>query len=111
MLRHLTSDYCDGWEVEITRHKNGDDLIKKGLLRKEDYEEARNTVVEKHKPVCIRQDSMFLVDDVRGLGGFIQLLKTLYEPDEEEIEEQEEMHEWAYWMGWSTRKVSNRMLL
>ena len=104
-------DYGDGWEVEITRQKNGDDLIEKGLLSKEEYKDACSTVIEKHKPVCIRQDGMFLVDDIGGLGGFIRLLKTLYEPDEEEIDEQEKMREWAYWMGWSTRKVSNRMLL
>ena len=102
-------DYGDNWIVEITRLKNCDDLTGKNLLASEEFEEARNTVIEKHKPVCIHQDGMFLVDDVGGFGGFIELLETLFEPDDSD--EQESMRVWAYSMGWSTRKVGNKMLL
>jgi predicted transcriptional regulator len=102
-------DYGDSWIVEITRLENCNDLIENNLLTIEEYGEAQKSVVEKYKPVCIHQDGMFVVDDVGGLGGFIDLLRTLYEPDD--IEEKREMQSWAQYMGWSARKVSNQALL
>jgi hypothetical protein len=102
-------DYGDDWTVEITRMKNCNDLLDFTKLTREEYEEARNTVIEKHKPVCIHQDGMFLLDDVGGFGGFINMLKTLFEPEDDD--EKNEMLGWAYSMGWSTRKTGNKTLL
>jgi predicted transcriptional regulator len=102
-------DYGDGWVVEITLQENCDDLLKSGLLSDGELLEARNTVIEKHRPVCIRQDGMFLVDDVGGPSGFVRMLQILY--GIADIEEKRSMQEWAYFMGWSTRKVSNKAML
>ena len=102
-------DFGDGWVVEITRAKNCNDLLDNNLLTKEEYEDARNTVIEKYRPVCLRQDGMFLVDDVGGIRGFIDMLQTLFESDD--AKEKEEMRVWAFAIGWSTRKTGNRTLL
>jgi hypothetical protein len=102
-------DYGDGWIVEITRLRNCDDLIEAGHITKEELSVAQSTVIEKYKPVCIHQDGMFVLDDVGGLGGFIDMLRTLYEPDNQE--ERKSMRIWSSGLGWSSRKVSNQQML
>jgi len=103
------NDYGDNWIVEITRQKNCDDLLDNGQLTHEELAIAINTVAEKHRPVCIHQDGMFVVDDVGGLDGFIDLLRTIYEPAD--LVEKEEMQTWAHGMGWSTRRTGNKEML
>jgi len=102
-------DYGDGWVVDITRLENCDDLLEKNLITKDELTDAQNTVIDKYRPVCIHQDGMFVLDDVGGFGGFINLLKTLYESDD--VEEKRQMREWTYSQGWSTRRVGNKSLL
>jgi len=108
-------DYGDGWSIEITRVNNCDDLVSKGLITDEELAEARNTVIEKYKPVCIHQDGMFLLDDVGGMGGFIHMLEILNSPDDpdetDETETKGYTRRWAQGMGWSTRKIANKQML
>jgi hypothetical protein len=52
---------------------------------------------------------MFVLDDVGGLGGFIDMLRTLYEPANQE--ERKSMRIWSSGLGWSSRKVSNQQML
>ena len=101
-------DYGDGWIVEITRVEGYDDLHEKAALSIDEYIEARNTVIEKHKPVCLHQDGMFVLDDVGGLRGFIEMLKTLFEPCDQDTKD---LRAWAGSMGWNTRKIGNKALL
>lgn len=65
--------------------------------------------MSKHTPVCIHKDGVFVLDDVGGLGGFADFLGNIYESDSKE--EQAEYRAWAQSLGWSTRKVSNKMTL
>lgn len=102
-------DYGDNWIIEMTRLENHDDLLDKKLITKEELADAQNRVIEKYKPVCIHQDGMFVLDDVGGFGGFIDMLRTLYEPDDQD--KKEEMRIWASSIGWNTRKVSNKEML
>ena len=111
-------DYGDGWSVDITRMNDCDDLIENGFLTNSELDEALDSVIEKHKPVCIHQDGMFVMDDVGGFGGFIRLLQIINKPDGiddsdeiDETESKEYTKRWAYSMGWSTRKVSNKQML
>ncbi len=102
-------DFGDNWIVTITKKKDCGDLLAGGVLSKEELVEANETVIEKHKPVCIHKDGVFVVDDVGGLGGFADFLGTIYESDDRE--EQSESRSWAQSLGWSTRKISNKMIL
>lgn len=95
--------------MEITRIRDCTDLLKEGYITDEALTDAKNTVINKHKPVCIHQDGIFVVDDVGGFHGFIEMLRTLYESDD--LEEKESMRTWASGMGWSTRKVGNKEML
>ena len=56
------------------------------------------TVAFKRRPVCLALDGMSLMDDVGGIHGYIDFLKTIHGKDEDE---KEEMKEWAKWMGWT----------
>ena len=111
-------DYGDGWIVEITRIEGCSDLIENGMLTEEELAEAQSTVIAKYKPVCIHQDGMRLVDDVGGFGGFVDMLRILYESDERDgtrdphdPDSKEYTRAWAHGMGWSARKVSNKEML
>jgi len=111
-------DYGDGWVVEITRVKDCDDLIESGALTAEELAEARSTVIEKYRPVCIHQDGMCLVDDVGGFGSFIDMLRIINESDDRDepldpydTDSKEYTLAWAHGMGWSTRRVSNKQML
>jgi len=106
---YYSYDYGDGWVVEITRLKNCDDLLENNLITNEELIKAQNTVFEKYKPVCLHQNGIFLLDDVGGFGGFIDMLRILYEPDD--MDEKESMRVWASGMGWNARKVANEQML
>ncbi len=102
-------DFGDNWIVTITKHNDCKDLIKQNIIGEEELEEAKDTVMTKHKPVCIDKDGISVFDDVGGLGGFAEFLGTMCE--EEDKEERANIRAWAQSLGWSGRKVSNRMML
>ena len=39
-------------------------------------------VISDYRPVCIRKDGIELVDDVGGIYGFCDMLRTIYETDD-----------------------------
>ena len=102
-------DYGDGWVVEITRRKSCDDLLQRNLLSKDELDKAYNKVYEDYQPVCIHQDGIFVLDDVGGMGGYVRMLRTLYES--KNADEKKEVRQWASGLGWSARRVSNDLLL
>ena len=56
-------DYGDGWKLSITRP--ADVKFSDRVFRE---------VVESHCPVCIAKDGRMLLDDVGGLGGYIDFI-------------------------------------
>lgn len=81
------------------------------LLVSDEYElkDAEDIVISKHKPICINKVGVSVFDDAGGLSGFTDLLGTIYE--EEDKEEMSNARAWAKSLGWSDRKVSNKMML
>lgn len=67
-----------------------------------DYAELLRNVASKKAPVCVYSDGLALLDDVGGIGGFAEMLKTLHGDDPEEAES---MREWASGQGWFGRAV------
>jgi hypothetical protein len=102
-------DYGDNWEVMITRPRDCADLLEAGHVTADEMAKAEATVTSKHKPVCLYRDGLFVMDDVGGLSGFVDFLRTIHE--EKDADERKSMREWAAGMGWSTRKVSNELVL
>lgn len=119
-------DYGDGWEVKITctnawfdrstyaRDEEGNMLRNKNgfIQEKSLYEDAFGneingeflekikTIKKKEKPVCTAWDGINLVDDVGGIGGFCDFLRTINgdDPDEKQY-----YKEWAKSLGWTGR--------
>ena len=58
------------------------------------------TVFYKRRPQCIALDGMNLMDDVGGIHGYIEFLRTIHGDDPDE---KEESKEWARFMGWTGR--------
>ena len=66
------------------------------------------TVNYKRRPVCLSLDGLSLMDDVGGIHGYVDLLRTIHGNDPEE---KEDMREWAKWMGWTGRMNKPEILL
>ena len=112
---HSTYGYSDD------RHQGIEDccdLIENRIITEEELAEAKSTVIGEYRPVCIHHDGIRLVDDVGGFGGFVDMLRILYEPDERDEprnpydpDTKENTSAWAHGMGWSARKISNKQML
>src|SRR5699024_5981883 len=96
-------DYGDDWIVDITKHKNCDDLIIQNLINDQELEEAKQTVLDKHQPVCLHAQGLSVFDDVGGLSGFANFLGEIYEGTNKA--EASDARSWAKNLGWSARKV------
>ncbi len=66
------------------------------------------TVNYKKKPICLELDGMPLMDDVGGIHGYVDFLRTIHGEDPDE---KEDMKEWAKWMGWTGRMPKPESLL
>lgn len=102
-------DYGDGWEITITRYAHCDDLILDRKVTRDEVREAVIRVLETHRPVCLHQEGLSVMDDVGGLGGFARFLSELYEG--EDRKERTELRQWAKSMGWNPAKKSIKDLL
>lgn len=106
-------DTGDGWEVSVSieneyhldEHKQWKDSD--GLDATDLFDDLM-TVVMKYRPVCIAKDGIEVLDDVGGIGGFCEMLETIYECDMEDqdaVDQRYEMIEWAHYMGWSGKMI------
>ena len=73
-----------------------------------DLAETLRSVSDKKTPVCIYSDGLALLDDVGGIGGFVEMLKTLHGNDQEEAAS---MREWANGQGWFGKSVKVENML
>ena len=102
-------DFGDDWIITITKEEDFKELLQKGFISKEELLEAEETVITKHKPVCIHKDGAFVLDDVGGLHGFVRFLEDINEGEDKE--ERRNYKAWAESLGWSKRKISNKSIL
>ncbi|MGB4661013.1 MAG: hypothetical protein WBI07_17715 [Mobilitalea sp.] len=102
-------DFGDDWTITVTKREGYDDLLKKGVISEKELKEAEAEVLAKHKPVCIFIEGGMVMDDVGGLSGFADFLGKIYENVDDE--ESNEYLAWAQSLGWSERKISNKMIL
>lgn len=58
------------------------------------------TVHYERKPICINVDGLSVMDDVGGIHGYVNFLKTIHGKNEDK---KEELKDWAKWMGWTGR--------
>ena len=65
-------------------------------------------VLETGKPECVAADGLNLVEDVGGIGGYLDFLETLKRGTSEE---KEEMRTWAKSLGWTGRKKKPENML
>ncbi|MDD3339256.1 MAG: hypothetical protein PHS82_10420, partial [Lachnospiraceae bacterium] len=116
-------DFGDGWCVRITS-SDVDDLIESERITREELSEAVAKLHETYRPVCIAQDGRMVLDDVGGIGGYVQFLRGINQKghkedrDEDDWSEEYGMYadkegslEWAKSLGWSKRRISNKNML
>lgn len=112
-------DYGDGWEVLIrceNAYKRDETGLWKDINGKKPDVLTDNLeeTVAKYRPICIQKDGIELVDNVGGIGGFCEMLRTICECDrnsKEKLEERENVLEWAHMMGWTGRNISPKQTL
>lgn len=63
------------------------------------------------RPLCIMADGLNVVDDIGGIGGYIDFLTTINSKDPDDQEEKESLKEWSRSMGWTGRKTKPENIL
>jgi hypothetical protein len=100
-------DFCDGWEIRITCRE----MYYKSALEEvaPELAEKIHTVMRTGRPLCIAMDgSRQLVQDVGGIQGYCNFLRTVNGMD---AKAKREMKEWASGLSWTGRKASPEKLL
>ncbi|OJF94710.1 hypothetical protein AX762_07410 [Alkalibacterium sp. 20] len=93
----------------MTKKADYADLLTDYSVTPKELEEASETVMAKHKPVCLARDGLSVMDDVGGLSGFANFLRAIYEGEDKE--EAADYRSWAKSMGWKQTKVMPRKVL
>ena len=98
-------DYGDGWEIGISlcgvydNDDTGDEKLSAQVKQ----------VMETGRPLCIAMDgNLPLVQDVGGIHGYCDFLKTI---NGEDTDAKKEMLVWARGLGWTGRKQTAERLL
>lgn len=71
------------------------------------WEQLQYVYIQK-KPLCVMTDGLDVMDDVGGIYGYIEFLKTINGKD---LEEKVDMLTWAKGMGWTGRKKKPENIL
>ena len=113
-------DFGDGWCIKITASENCPDLVESGRVTQLELDRANVKCRETYRPVLIAKDGEMLMDDVGGLNGYAEFLRTI-NPDMDSLtgaderadakQQKKEMLEWAKGMGWKKEKISDFNLL
>lgn len=96
-------DYGDDWKVLITCTN----------AYYEDYSDDTDAVsiekvINEHRPICVKSDGGNLPEDVGGISGFVDFLRSINGEGDEEFEE---LIDWASERGWNDRKITPEKLL
>lgn len=105
-------DYGDGWMFKITIIDGCKDLIRDKRITKEKFEELKQKCITDCGPVFIAADGYNLVDDVGGVGDFINFLETLNAQENGLIDEKEDFdyYNWAHSnFGWVKKVPSGKV--
>lgn len=102
-------DFGDGWTIHITKFNDCKIFREKNIVGEKELKEAKDMIVNKHKPVCINKEGLSVLDDVGGLSGFAEFLGVIYEGWLRE--QRAEYRAWAKSLGWSAAKVSNDKMI
>lgn len=114
-------DFGDGWEFEITEIKSS----RKVNAKPSTIKKAEETCLEKYRPVCIAHEGGFLVEDVGGLGGYMQFLRAIHPEEEYHLfmegevsydnngvyESAEDARYWAESLEWTDQPIVDKKLL
>ena len=98
-------DFGDGWEISIALC----DVYDSDQAGDEKMSAQVKQVMETGRPLCIAMDgNLPLVQDVGGLHGYCDFLKTI---NGEDADARQDMLEWARGLGWTGRKQTAERLL
>ena len=113
-------DFGDNWSIKITGSMDACDLVEQGRITQKDIDEAMKIIHETYRPVCIAADGLPLVDDVGGVHGYVDFLRSIHPTEEKHYWTGEEMPDngpyedkkssltWARSLGWKdTVKVKS----
>lgn len=97
-------DYGDGWEIAISLT---DVYYREDLV----LDEESNTikVLKNYSPMCLAADGLPMVEDVGGIGGYVEFLQTIH--DSEDENERADAREWARSLGWTGRMIKPQNIL
>ena len=131
-------DYGDGWTVRITCEEgytseweednfdytsaSSDEVFSHilsineeakfvdsdGQRVSDEMQATLESIFYEQKPICIYADGLNVMDDVGGLGGYLNFLETIHGRDQDEARS---MRAWARGMGWTGRRSEPKNML
>ncbi len=105
-------DFGDGWKIRIKVMNDCKDLIEQKRVTQEQIDMAQIKCRELYRPVTLAVDGEMLMDDVGGIFGFIDFLKTINEvsDDLDEYDERSLKQEKKDWLSWAKNVQSWKKL-
>lgn len=101
---HLSDDgvFVDERKIRAqeVQYKNLAGELVEGELR----EQLQKAYI-KGEPVCVMADGLNVMDDIGGLYGYQDFLRTINSKNPDDEDEKEDLKAWAKGMGWTGRKV------
>ena len=70
-------DFGDSWVVKITVSDDCEDLVAQGRITQEQLDKANIKCRELYRPVTLAVDGEMVMDDVGGVTGFVDFLRTI----------------------------------
>lgn len=74
---YYSYDFGDGWVVKITVTDDCEDLVERSRITQDQLDKANIKCRELYRPVTLAVDGEMVMDDVGGVGGFVQFLQTI----------------------------------
>lgn len=100
---YYSYDFGDGWKLKITVMEDCCDLVEQGRITQDQLDKAQIKCRELYRPVTLAVDGEMLLDDVGGIHGYAEFLRTI-NPELSEMSpeerasakaEKKEMLDWA----------------
>lgn len=109
-------DYGDNWVIRITAMDDCVDLVDQGRITQEQIDRAQIKCRELYRPVTLAVDGEMVMDDVGGLHGFAEFLRTInpdltnLSPSEKEYARNEKKETLAWAKGVQSWKKLSPMI-
>ena len=108
-------DFGDSWKIRITGSRNCADLIESGKITQDILDKSNIKARVTYRPVLLARDGEMLIDDVGGVRGMVEFIKSINTMKRGERDRNgmnvTQIKEWAKSQGWHKDNSSDFNLI